>query len=161
MFQEAIVDTNIPVVANERAVQASPACVLQCKQFLREFTEDQRILVIDSGWRIIKEYKQHLRQEGQPGVGDRFLKWVLTNLANPQRCRQVAITPVGDGREFAEFPDDPALARFDRSDRKFVAVARACPSHPPVSNAVDSDWVHYRQLLAMHNVQVVQVCQSE
>ncbi|MGQ9614702.1 hypothetical protein [Chloroflexus sp.] len=78
-----------------------------------------------------------------------------------QRCRQVAITLVGDGRECAEFPDDPARARFDRSDRKCVAVARACPSHPPGDNAVDRDWVHYRQLLAMHNVQIVQVCQSE
>ena len=138
-----IIDTNVAVAANRNSDQASLTCVAACGRLLQEFTADQRMLVIDSGWHIIGEYTRNLRSEGQPGIGDAFLKWVLENRENSQRCKQVPITVRPDAQlehDFAEFPDDPALERFDLSDRKFVAVARAHPNHPPIYNAVDTDW---------------------
>jgi hypothetical protein len=155
-----IVDTNVPLVANGAAPQASPACTATCAQRLYDLTR-QHTLVIDDGWHIIGEYQHRLRSSGQPGVGDAFLKWVLTNWSNPSRCEMVHITPAADdanGRGFAEFPDDPALAGFDPSDHKFAAVAAAHTKHPPVLNAVDSDWWLYRASLERHHIQVSFLC---
>ena len=54
---------------------------------------------------IISEYKNKLSQTGQPGIGDAFLKWVLTNQANPNRCQTAKITETGID-SFEEFPQD-------------------------------------------------------
>lgn len=156
-----VVDTNVGVVANNRqSAQASSGCILACIRALREI-EQKGIVAIDDGWRIISEYRQNLNQSGQPGVGDQFLKWVLRNLTNPNRCVQVRITNRPDSTDitdFVEFPEDAELADFDRSDRKFVAVAMAHPEHPPILNAVDSDWWIHNDALARHEVAVKFLC---
>lgn len=151
-----IVDTNVPIVANEKSDQASPQCVIACVQKLREI-QNQHIIVLDNNWLIIQEYKNKLSQTGQPGVGDAFLKWVLINYANPERCQKVQITPTTEN-SFKEFPDDPALSNFDLSDRKFVAVALAHPEKPPILNAVDSDWKNSETALAAFGVRVEFLC---
>ncbi len=155
-----IVDTNVPVVANGNAEQASPACVAGCVQAIREIYQ-QHVLVLDDGWRVLREYIANLRSTGQPGVGDEFLQWVLVNRTNRVRCEQVPLTRqphAEDDNDFCEFPDDEALAHFDRSDRKFVALALAHHAHPPVYNAVDSDWWLFHNALAAHGVGIVFVC---
>ena len=151
-----VVDTNVPIVANGKSNQASPHCVIACVQKLLEI-QKQHIIVLDNNWLIIKEYKNKLSQTGQPGVGDAFLKWVLTNHANPQRCQKVQITPTTEN-SFEEFPDDPTLLKFDLSDRKFVAVALAHPEKPPILNATDSDWKHFETALAAFGVRVEFLC---
>ena len=79
--------------------------------------------------------------------------WLWNNQANPASCRQVAITPRDPGgRVFEEFPDDAALAGFDRDDRKFVTVALASGEHPVILNATDSDWRDFSNALARHDV---------
>lgn len=155
-----IVDTNVPITANGHAEQASLACRLACISALRTIQAQRRISVDQSGL-ILQEYRRHLSPNGQPGLGDAFFKWLWNNQANPQVCIPVPITPAADGRGFTEFPDDPALAQFDRSDRKFVAVARAHPLHPPIHNAVDTDWLSYQDALAQHGVVVEHVCQDD
>ena len=159
-----IIDTNVPIVANGHADQASLPCVVACQHLLAEFSADKRVLVLDTAWHILREYMHNLRPKGQPGLGDAFLKWVLTNHANLRRCELVPITGAPHAQsehDFAEFPDDPALAGFDPSDRKFVAVARAHPAHPPIYNAVDTDWLPYQEALTSHGVTVVQVCPDD
>ncbi len=86
-------------------------------------------------------------------MGDAFFKWLWNNQVNPACCRQIKIVPdpLGD-RVFEEFPDDPDLAGFDRSDRKFVAVALASEESPPILNASDTDWWEVRDALARHGV---------
>ena len=159
---KCIVDTNVAIVANQRDdAPASIDCVRRCITLLNEFQRDQRLLVIDDDWHILREYQHRLRSTGQPGVGDAFLLWVLTNRTNPRRCELVHITPRDtqeDHWDFEEFPNAPALQGFDRSDRKFVAVALAHQEHPPVVNATDSDWWDYRDALAAHDVRVEFVC---
>jgi len=122
-----IINTNVPIVANGHADQASLPCVVACQHLLAEFSADRRVLVLDTAWHILREYMHNLRPKGQPGLGDAFLKWVLTN----------------------------------HSDRKFVAVARAHPAHPPIYNAVDTDWLPYQEALASHGVTVVQICPDD
>ncbi len=153
-----IVDTNVPVVANKAAPQASPQCVANCVRKLQQI-QQEHTLVLDDDWHILKEYMDNLRSDGQPGVGDAFLRWVLTNKNNPQRCTLVSITPQDNG--FVEFPSDPQLNGFDPSDQKFVAVAIAHPEHPPILNATDSDWWLYRQALSHHGVCVEFVCPDQ
>ena len=115
-------------------------------------------IVLDEGNWILSEYRDNLRFDGQPGVGDAFLKWVYNYQWNPQRCDRVRITPTEDGISFAEFPNDPDLTGFDPSDRMFVAAARAHPDSPPILNAVDTDWWLFRAALARNGVSVEFLC---
>ncbi|GAB4421675.1 MAG: hypothetical protein Kow00106_18700 [Anaerolineae bacterium] len=160
----AIVDTNVPVVANRRSEQASLECVYACAHQLKQITREGK-LVLDDRWLILREYMRQLSPSGQPGVGDAFLKWVLNNIANPTRIEAVSITPINphdsdDRTDFREFPDDPALADFDRSDRKFVAVCVAHPQHPPILNATDRDWWNFREALSVHGIRVEFLCEE-
>ncbi|MBD2386974.1 hypothetical protein [Cylindrospermum sp. FACHB-282] len=153
-----IVDTNVPIVANRKTPQASLQCILVCVKKLQEImTQQQHILVLDNKWLIITEYKYKLSPTGQPGVGDAFLKWVLTNQNNLSRCQLVEITPTEE-KNFKEFPEDESLSGFDLSDRKFVAVALVHPEHPPILNASDSDWSHFEAALAAYGVRVEFIC---
>jgi hypothetical protein len=157
-MRAVVVDTNVAVVANGRAEQARPDCVLRCVEALRNVTE-RKVLLLDDGMLILREYMDNLSMSGQPGLGDAFLKWVWTNQANSKRCKAVPLTPRGTGDDdFEEFPDDPDLAGFDRADRKFAAVARVSPGKPPVLNAVDSDWRIFQAPLRRHGVRVRQLC---
>lgn len=164
-MRRVVIDTNVPIVANQRlSPQASAQCVITCTRIIEEIIEEVEtdyILVIDDGWHILREYMNKLDPSGQSGVGDAFLKWVLTNQANPQRCERVHLTLRAnrqDDNEFVEFPDDPALATFDRSDRKFVAVALTHPEKPPILNATDRDWWLHRETLGKYGVQVEFLC---
>ena len=153
---EIVIDTNVAIVANGKAEQAGPQCMLTCIQSLRE-TIDTHCLLLDDMNLIINEYRRHLHPSGQPGVGDYFFKWLFENQANPMHCRKVGLTPLED-REFEEFPNDTRLLSFDRSDRKFVAVALASQSNPKIVNASDTDWWHHRQVLKVHNVDIEFIC---
>jgi hypothetical protein len=153
-----VVDTNVPVVANGRAEQASPRCVLACVGAL-EKVHDGGVVLLDDGLRVLQEYMDNLSMSGQPGVGDFFMKWVWENQAVPDHCMRVTITlRLDDPDDFEEFPYDPDLAAFDRSDRKFVALALASSLRPTVLNAVDSDWWNYGPALARHGVLVDNLC---
>jgi len=121
-------------------------------------------LVLDDGWRIIREYRDNLSPTGQPTVGDRFLLWVLRNQANPKRCVQVTINPKTDkpnDNDFKEFPNHPGLEGFDIADRKFVAVAVAHAGRPPILQAFDSKWWGWRNDLAECGIVVHFLCPEE
>jgi len=157
----AVVDTNVPVVANGNSEQASADCVVSCAKRLQSVMVTGQI-VLDDAWLIIEEYQNNLRSAGQPGPGDVFLKWVLTNRSNKVKCLLVSIHPTGpNGSGFDEFPLDPALKDFDVQDRKFVAVACACSPSPVVLEAVDPGWWIHRDALERCGVQIEFLCQSD
>lgn len=155
-----IIDTNVAIVANARDNRIAPECVIACGRALRHFSLDQSMLAIDNQWLIIDEYKNRLNQSGQPGLGDAFLKWVLTNMWNTERCVQVPITP-DPSLGFGEFPASPELSTFDLSDRKFVAVALAHRDRPPIFEATDSDWWHARDALQAEGVEIRFLCRAD
>ena len=158
---KVVVDTNVPVVANGNSEQASPRCVQKCAFSLCELTSSG-CLVLDDKWLIMREYKANLRSKGQPGVGDAFLKWVLTNYSNPERCELVSITPTNvELTDFAEFPRSRGLADFHSDDRKFIAVAVAHPGHPPILQAVDSEWWRLSRELAEAGAVVDFLCPED
>ena len=159
---KVIVDTNVPLVANGKADQASEDCVETCIDELMKITTGNVKLVLDDLRRIIGEYRNKLNPGGFPGVGDAFLKWVEINWANPQQCDLVSITPTDDlEANFQEFPTDPALAGFDPDDRKFIAVALAHPEKPPILQALDTAWWHYREALHQNGVAVDFICEDD
>ena len=153
-----VVDTNVPVVANGRSEQADPNCVIACIQSLQDI-KSRGIVVLDDGMRILQEYRRNLSLSGQPGLGSAFLKWVWNIQAVDEQCERVPIRQrPEDDQDFEEFPRDPALAGFDRSDRKFVAVALASRKEPTILNAVDPDWWTYREALGKHGVRIRFLC---
>jgi len=157
----AVVDTNVPLVANKMHEDVFPQCIINCVQELEKLTLGGK-LVLDDQWRIINEYRNRLSPTGQPGVGDAFLKWVLRNRNNPQRCEQVPIHPIeGSETDFEEFPKNSDLQALDPSDRKFVAVALAHSRRPSIWNATDTDWWKLREELATNGVRVRFLCPSD
>lgn len=153
-----VVDTNVPMVANGQS-HADPACVIACLDVLSE-VRSNGVIVLDDATRILGEYMGNLSLAGEPGAGDAFMKWVWSVQADENRCEQVHLTPRhGNGADdFVEFPDDPALVAFDRSDRKFVAAAIASLREPIILNAVDSDWAECHAALARSGLIVRFLC---
>ena len=157
-----IVDTNVPKVANGFSEQASEDCVEICVERLEQITTGEMKLALDDQRRIIDEYRRQLNPSGQPGFGDAFLKWVEMNWTNPERCDLVEITPVvGLKINFEEFPDDPALKKFDEDDRKFIAVACAHRDRPPILQAVDGKWRDFLDALHENGVMVEYLCEAD
>ena len=155
-----VVDTNVAVVANALSEQASEDCVETCAEKLEEIMRGVAKLVLDDNWQILGEYAQNLHFTGND-VGDRFLRWVLRNWRNPQRCDLIHLTPVdGSENEFEEFPDDPALNNFDPDDRKFIAVVLAHSERPPILQAVDSQWWDFRDAFRRNGVMVEFICED-
>ena len=133
MTEELVIDTNVLRVANGAAEQAGPRCVAACIRELDRARTECRV-VFDSAGEILAEYRR-----GGPQAG------------------QVTITP-HEQREFAEFPDVPELARFDHDDRKFVAVALASGTSPPIVNASDTDWWEHCEALQAHGIEILFLC---
>ena len=152
-----VLDTNVGIVANGKTPQAGNDCVSSCIGALVEIRERHRVLLDDHGL-VLAEYLRHLSPSGQPGTGDAFFKWLWDNQWNPEHCRQVPVTPLSGGRGFEEFPEDPELATFDASDRKFVAIALASGDQPEILNATDTDWWHHRRALSRYGVEVRFLC---
>ncbi|HWX43162.1 MAG TPA: hypothetical protein VN345_18595 [Blastocatellia bacterium] len=152
------VDTNVAVVANGRAEQASDDCVLACIDELDAIRAGRTVLLDDHDL-ILTEYRLNLSHSGQPGVGDAFFKWLWDNQANIEHCQKVSVTPTeSNGKGFVEFPDDPELEGFDRSDRVFVATVLSDGRNAPVVNASDTDWWNYREALERNGVAVRFLC---
>ena len=158
---KAVVDTNVPVVANGKSDQASPECVSACVRQIRKLTISGK-LILDDQWLIIREYTAQLQSHGQPGVGDAFLKWVLSNWQNPKHCELVHITPKNSTKtDFAEFPSDLSLDGFDPADKKFVAVAAKHEEHPPIWQAVDAKWWNFRNELSDAGIAIEFLCEND
>lgn len=152
-----VVDTNVPIVANGRddgIHPPSPDCQDATVRFLRRILKNKEQIILDNGGEILAEYRneRRLRSSGQPGVGDRFYHEVLLNKTQVER---VDLPKRGDG-EYRDLPQDVIDSGFDRSDRKFAALAKR--ESAPVVNAVDSDWLNARDLLAANGIRVEFLC---
>jgi hypothetical protein len=157
---KCIVDTNVPKTANlaldpGTIPQELTGCILKCIEAI-EHIINRRCLVMDAGDEIFNEYRKELLMKGQPGMGDRFMKWVHDNRWKSPDSDRVEITKNGD--TYQEFPNHAGLANFDPSDRKFVAVSNAHPDKPPVIQATDSKWWGWKDALSEVGITVHFLC---
>lgn len=158
--KKCLVDTNVSKTANLALAPATipqelTGCVLACVEAVEHIVK-KGSLVIDAGDEIFDEYRQQLSMRGQPGVGDRFMKWVHDNRWKFPDADRVTITK--NGESYDEFPDHDGLAQFDNSDRKFIAVSNAHPEKPPVLQATDSKWWGWKDALAEVGITVHFLC---
>ena len=155
-----IVEVNVGIAANGRDTHVSLACQKVCVEMLLTLCERGGFAMDEDGL-VFDEYNSgYFHFDGEPGVGDLFFKWVNDVQWDESLCRRESITPHAS-RTFAEFPSDPALAKFDRSDRKYAALARKCGRAAAVFNAADSDWKHHEEALNRHGVRVVNLCPAD
>lgn len=152
---KVVVDTNVPVVANGLNNHASLDCQERCVDFLSKVMakNGRSRIAVDSSGLIFDEYRRHLSFSGQPGIGDVFFKFVHDNMHLPKKIELVTIAPIADvSRGFEELP----VNDFDKSDRKFLAVAVSAGAR--IVNAVDTDWHQGKALIDGLGVDVVQIC---
>jgi len=153
-----VIDTNVATTANGANDGAPPGCVAASARALGDVVKSGHVFLDEAG-RIVVEYRTNLRATGQPGPGDAFLKWLLTHEWNEQRVTRVKITPkAGDDEDFEELPAPRDGTVYDRSDRKFLAVAAAHPDHPPVLQSFDSKWWGWTAALNAIGVTVHFLC---
>lgn len=158
---KVVVDTNVPVVANGKSEQASPECVRRCVVRLNRITKTGKV-VLDDKWLILKEYMANLNSRGQPGPGDAYLKWVLSNHENPRFCEKVQLTYRGtSGQDFEEYPSNPELVNFDPDDKKFIAAAMAHSDKPPILQATDAEWWSLRDHFEAAGVTIDFLCEDD
>lgn len=155
-----LVDTNVPKIANlannpDEIPSELTNCVLNCVEAI-EHVVNNGGLVIDSEDEIFSEYRQNLSLSGQPGIGDRFMKWVHDNRWKFPEEDLVTITK--NNNSYDEFPHHVKLAGFDPSDKKFVAVANAHPQKPPILEATDSKWWGWKDSLLEVGINVNFLC---
>ncbi|MBA2556621.1 MAG: hypothetical protein H0V12_04625 [Chloroflexi bacterium] len=156
--QRCVVDTNVAKTANGANPGAPTSCVAASARALQEVMNGGHVF-LDDGGLIVKEYRGTLDPKGQPGPGDVFLKWLLTHEWGGLKVTRVTITPKAHGDEdFEELPDPPPGVAYDRSDRKFLAVAAAHPDRPPILQAFDSKWWGWRTALAAVGVTIHFLC---
>ena len=145
---------NVAIVANGREAEtnADANCQLSCVETLRNVVAEE-VVAIDNQRLILQEYRNRLDSSGRPGVGDAFFKHVWDHQHQDGRVQQVVVTPCDDdSRGFEELPENA----FDRSDRKFLAVAVV--ARALVLNATDSDWREQQALMDRLGVEVRQLC---
>lgn len=157
-MRDWVIDSNVPIVANGRDTGSSPP-TLECRiaaiEFLLEVVKEGRI-VVDFAGEVQREYRRYLNPKGEPGVGDRFYQTILNS--HPNRVIRLELTLDVNG-EFHGLSDRLKASSFDRSDRKFVALAAI--SNSPVVNCVDTDWIEHSEILNNDGVSVVNLCGCE
>lgn len=147
------IDTNVLVAANARDTHASAECVAGSARFLAHAAQ-HCVVLLDSTWQIVGEYRHKCNASGQPGPGDRFLLHLLRTRADPRRVRMVDITPAGHG--YTEVP--ATLRAFDPADQKFIAVVVADEKRAAIVNSTDSDWANDAHTLRDAGITVHELC---
>lgn len=156
-----VVDTNVMTTANGANLGAPAACRQSSAKALQAVMADGHVFIDDAG-RIVSEYRRNLSSRGQPEPGDAFFRWLLTHEWNDKKVTHVAITSTEDDDEdFEELPSPPKGLRYDRSDRKFLAVAAAHPDRPPILQSFDSKWWGWQAALAKIGVTIHFLCEHD
>jgi hypothetical protein len=159
-MRRVVIDTNVPVIANgamnnKSKMPASLKCQISAVEALFKAVNSQCIL-LDLEGNIQNEYQRYLNAKGQPGVGDQFFRHILNSI--PSRVERLSLPKRCDG-EYSFLPQEIIDCGFDRSDRKFAALAKQAGAS--VINAVDSDWVQHGLTLSNAGIEVENVCGTD
>ena len=155
-----IIDTNVPLKAANIHPEddVDRRCSQVCLSFIKSLMNSDDIVVLDAGGDVLKEYRKKINTKPDDNVASQFLVWIYRGMLTGQ-VKLHEITKIGNNI-YAEFPSSPDLIRFDRSDRKFVALAIAHPKHPSIYNGSDTDWWDFKDALEREGVHIVFLCEE-
>lgn len=158
-----IIDTNVIITADKHPIHPSDEraelkkCAQESFSLIREVIEAKSGLVLDAGYKIYLEYIGNIKEPicKPNGLGVRFIQWLHKRIRQFPPEDRVQITQSGDSYE--EFPPFEELKKFDKSDRKFIAVANAHPARPKptIYVADDSKWMLYIKGFQKAGIRVV------
>lgn len=154
-----VVDTNVILIANNAHAAASPECVIACVNKLNEVMKSGA-LVLDDGYRILREYQKKTSPRKAKGVGDLFVDWALRHQLQTKWVHLVALTEYKE-YQYAEFPDPDLEPLFDPPDRMFPAVSHNHPGHPPIWQAGDCKWLDWWPALDARGIKVEFLCRAD
>ena len=159
-MKHRIIDTNVPLkaAALHSESEIDRQCSLACLSFIKTLMESDDIVVLDTGREILKEYQKKINTHAEDNVASEFLMWIIRGLMTG-KVAQYQITKTGDN-SYEEFPSSPDLAKFDRSDRKFVALAKVDPTNPSIYNGSDTDWWDFREAFTKEGIHIVFLCEE-
>lgn len=124
-------------------------CIERCNQWLKAFATSKSALIIDTHYLILGEYRRRIAK-------GRYGEQLLNQLESRARTRLIEVSIQLDPEGYPIVPE--TLSKFDRSDRKFVALALKCTPIPPIVNAVDTDWMESHRILKELHIIVQELC---
>lgn len=155
MNNKIIMDTNVAVKAatpwqdckdEELYVQK------KCAEFIGRFVTDPGSkLVLDLDYEIIKEYRNRIPRNTD--LGKIFWRWFNTYIGQISFDDMIKLEKDSDGN-YVMFPLEERTVKFDMSDRKFVALARAHTEQPPIIEATDGKWLGYKDVFEEYGVHI-------
>lgn len=150
-----VIDANVMLLAGTKLSEIPREqlqCWKKCIDFLHSICKWEDVIVVDSGWEILKEYRNAKSIHGYPNNSDNFYRYVLRN--QQRNLFFVKLVKTGE-YSFASYPEAEKLRVFDPPDRKYIAVAYNCEKHPPIVEAADSKWWGIREELRLEGIQVI------
>ena len=159
-MKHVIIDTNVPLKAADLHPEdeINQKCSQACLSFIKALMDSNDVVVLDTGREILGEYQRNIDSQSEDNVASQFLKWIYRSIMM-NKTIQYKITKTGNNG-YAEFPVSQDLAKFDPSDRKFVALARADPKNPLIYNGSDTDWWDFREALEKEGIHIVFLCEE-
>jgi len=164
---KCIVDTNIPIIANQIEhpdfdldSDINDEIILECINAI-EFVRSNNALVLDNDDEIFNQYRsyfsKHLQSRyGNYGAGDYFYLWVRDNRFNFSEEDRVSVTKIND--TYVEYPSNEELNNFDISDKVFIAVANKHKDKPSVLQGTDSKWWGFKEILKAIDINIFFLC---
>ena len=157
-MKRCVIDTNVMVTAN-KAVKSNddellkyPHLIIKCINVLQWISKKGVYVVLDVDNEIFDEYKRHLSFSGQPGVGDKFFKWLHDNRYRYPDT-EVKLHKMNGG--YKEFPQKMEAVSVDISDKKFFAVSNAHRSKPSIFEAVDTRWWNWADAAKQCGIDII------
>lgn|GEM_PF-2840754 len=158
-----IVDTNVPLTAVTTDVHIPLLCRQACVQLIARILRGEVIVVVDDQNEVLQEYRRNMHPDPNPsaGLASQFLMYLLTHQWNRERVYRAPLEKDSHGN-YLDFPPESALATFDPSDRKWVAIAvrvnREMGQDVRICNATDSDWLNFKQVFAQLGILIEFLC---
>lgn len=155
MNDKIIMDTNVAAKAATPQEECKPEewnMQEQCIEFIREFTKNiDSQLVLDFDYEIIKEYRNRI-PDNTP-IGKIFWRWFNSYIGKIPFENMAKLEKDADGN-YIMFPLEKRTEEFDKSDRKFVALARTHNEHPPIIEAADGKWLGFKDVFSEYGVHI-------
>ena len=150
-----VIDTNVFIAANDGAKHLSDRDVDKCKLFVSALFFGA-VISLDLQGEILSEYFKYMNLSGQPGLSDRFFKYLWDHHYNKAFCELVDVEKNEKGI-YLHLSGRNDLLAFDPSELKFIAVYLGSKNPVRICNASDSDWNNCKEILQKNNIDVYEI----